>query len=130
VRQKRFERSNKVATGKLSYLGLKSFVRHVCDLQGSSAATIENLLSTSLSDGTHRPTGDYPSHWMDYWHEEDGGSDRRGVRPQVGTTLLKKEMDGLAFKSGYEVAWDDVSNAELLPELVKKGARSRNGIFR
>ena len=29
-------------------------------------------------------------------------------------------MDGLAFKSGYEVAWDDVTNAELRLELVKK----------
>ena len=77
-------------------------------------------MSTSLSEGNRRPTGDYPSHWSDYWHEEDGGDDHRGVRPQVGVTLLQKEMDGLAFEGGYEVAWDDVTNAELLPELVKK----------
>ena len=66
-----------------------------------------------MREGAHRPTGDYPDHWLDYWHEEDGGDDQRGVGPQVGVTLLKKEMDGLSFKGGYEVAWDDVTNAEL-----------------
>jgi hypothetical protein len=104
VKQKKFGSSSRVTTGRLSYLGLKSFVRHACDLQGSSADKVESLLSTSMSEGTHRPTGDYPSHWIDYWHEEDGGDDHRGVRPQVGVSLLQKEMDGLAFKSGYEVA--------------------------
>ena len=29
-------------------------------------------------------------------------------------------MDGLAFKGGYGVAWDDATKTELLPELVKK----------
>ena len=29
-------------------------------------------------------------------------------------------MDGLSFKSGYETAWDDVSNAELVPKLVRE----------
>ena len=77
-----------------------------------------------MSEGTHRPTGDYPSHWIDYWHEEDGGDDHRGVRPQVGAILLQKEMDGLAFKSGYEVAWD-----ELRPELVNKAREVEMGYF-
>ena len=27
-------------------------------------------------------------------------------------------MNGLSFKSGYETAWDDVSNENLVPELV------------
>ena len=64
-----------------------------------------------MSEGTRRPTGDYPQNWVDYWHEEDGGDDHRGVRPEVGVTLLQNEMDGLSFKGGYEVAWDDVTNA-------------------
>jgi hypothetical protein len=129
VKQKKFESSSRATTGKLSYLGLKSFGRHACDLQGSSADKVENLISTSMSEGTHRPTGDYPSHWIDYWHEEDRGDDHRGVRPQIGVTLLQKEMDGLAFKSGYEVAWDDVTNAELIPELVKKAREVEMGYF-
>ena len=31
---------------------------------------------------------------------------------------MKKDVDGLSFKDGEEVAWDDVTNAELIPELV------------
>ena len=38
-------------------------------------------------------------------------------------------MDGLAFKGGYEVAWDDVTNAELLPELIKKAREVEMGYF-
>ena len=43
-----------------------------------------------------------------------------GTRPQIGVTLLKAEMDGLSFKGGYEAAWDDISNAELVPKLVRE----------
>ena len=32
-------------------------------------------------------------------------------------------MDGLSYKGGYEAAWDDVSNAELLPHLVKEARK-------
>ena len=106
----------------MTYTGLENFIRHVCDLQGSSSLAVEQLLSTSLNDGTHMPTGEYPQHWLDYWHEEDGGYDRRGIGSQVGVTLLKNNMDGLSFKGGYELAWDDddVTTAELIPELVKQ----------
>ena len=55
---------------------------------------------------------------MDNWHELEGGTDLYGVRPQCGVTLLQAEMNGLSYKSGYEAAWDDVSNENLVPELV------------
>ena len=29
-------------------------------------------------------------------------------------------MDWLTFKGGYEVAWDDVTNADFLPDLVRQ----------
>ena len=38
-------------------------------------------------------------------------------------------MDGLAFKGVYEVAWDDVTNAELLPELIKQAREVEMGYF-
>ena len=44
VKQKKFDNSNIVTTGKLSYMGLTRFVRHICDLQGSSADMIEQVL--------------------------------------------------------------------------------------
>ena len=39
-------------------------------------------------------------------------------------------MDGLSFKGGYEVAWDDVTNAELIPELVKNARQVEMGYFK
>ena len=103
-----------MTTGRMTYTALKSFVRHVCDLQRSSRNAVEQIWSTSVREGAHRPTVDYPDHWLDDWHEEDGWDDQRGVRPQVDVTLLKKEMDGLSFNGGYQVAWDDDTNAELV----------------
>ena len=38
-------------------------------------------------------------------------------------------MQVLAFNGGYEVAWDDVTIAELLPDLVKKGRERGMGYF-
>ena len=38
----------------------------------------------------------------------------------MGVSLLKAEMDRLFFKGGYQAAWDDVSNAELVPKLVRE----------
>ena len=43
---------------------------------------------------------------------------------------MKKELDGLTFNGGYEVAWDDVTNAELVPELVKAARQVEMGYFR
>ena len=119
-----------MTTGRLSDVVFKSFLRHICDLQGSSINAIEQILSTSLVEGTRRPTGDYPDHWVDYWHEEDGGDDSRGVRPHLGVTILQQEMGGLSHKEGCEVAWDDVTNAELIPNLVKQAWQVEMGSSR
>ena len=114
-------------SGKFSSLGLKSFVRNICRSQKIASQSIEHMLSVGLSDGVTRPIGDYPKDWLDEWHEEDGGHDSIGVRPQMGVTLLKKEMNGLGFKGGYEAAWDDVTNAALLPDLVKEARKVEMG---
>ena len=42
---------------------------------------------------------------------------------------MKKEIDGLSFKGGYEVAWDDVTDAELIPDLVKQARQVEIGYF-
>ena len=57
VRQKKHGRTATVTTGRLSHLGLKSFVRHICDLQGSSANKVEHLLSTGSQRETILMTG-------------------------------------------------------------------------
>ena len=64
------------------------------------------------------PVGTYPEYWVDNWHELEGGSDIYGIRLQYGVTQLQAEMNALSYKSGYETAWDDMSNENLVPELV------------
>ena len=39
-------------------------------------------------------------------------------------------MDGLSFESGYETEWDDVSNAELVSDLVKEAREVDMEYFR
>ena len=65
-----------------------------------------------------KPIGEYPEHWVDEWHELDGGDDRFGARPQNGVTLLQAETSGLSYRNGNETVWDDVSNGNLVPKLV------------
>ena len=79
VNQKAWDRSEMVNTGKMSAHGLSSFIMEVCEMNRMNGAKVEKLLSTTTKDGSARPKGDYPNHWMDYWHEEDGGHDDRGV---------------------------------------------------
>ena len=45
-----------------------------------------------LAGGKIRPIGNWPEKWYDGVHEEDGGDDERGVRPQNGTKILEEEM--------------------------------------
>ena len=47
----------------------------------------------------------------------------------MGVTMLQKEMGGLSFEGGYEVAWDDLTNAELIPDLVKQARQVDMGYF-
>ena len=56
-----------------------------------------------------------PGHWTDTKHEEDGGCDVRGHRPQDGRQLLKGLVSGL----NNWIAWDDVSGASLDGSRVK-----------
>ena len=48
--------------------------------------------------------------WKDEVHEEEGGCDHIGIRPQDGRALLKEEMR----------AYDDVTGANLDPRWVEE----------
>ena len=67
-----------------------------------------------------QPIGEPPEHWVDEWHEREGDDDKLGARPQHGVTLLQSEMSGLSYRNVYEMAWDDVSNENLVPKLVQE----------
>ena len=46
-------------------------------------------------------------------HDEDGGDNCYGVRPQQGVEALKEAMYGLGCDSSNWKAWDAVTNVEL-----------------
>ena len=47
-----------------------------------------------------RPAGDWPQHWGDPVHEDDGGADDVGTSPQNGTEILGKLLAKLSAKDG------------------------------
>ena len=85
---------------------------------GGDRSGIQRTQSITGTEDGAAPVGIYPEHWEDSWRELEGGNHLYGSWPQCGVTLLQAEMNGLSFKSGYETAWDDVSNENLVPELV------------
>ena len=80
---------------------------------------IMRIDSINETENGTTPVGSGPEHWVGSWQDLEGGNDLYGVRPQCGVTLLHAEMNGLSYKSGYETAWDDVSNENLAPEVVQ-----------
>ena len=96
---------------------VRSFTHYICNLNEGKMSGIRRIDSINETQNGTTPVGSYPEHWVDNWHELEGGNDLYGVRPQCGVTLLQAEMNGLSYKSEYETAWDDVSNENLVPEL-------------
>ena len=56
----------------------------------------------------------------DIVHEEPGGTDRFGSRPQSGRAMYEKEVMTLLRKEHGSVAWDDVSGKELDADEVRR----------
>ena len=71
------------------------------------------------------PKGAWPAHWKDTVHEEDGGNDKSGSRPQVGTGIYTDEITALMAKDGTTTAWDDVSGNEQAAGSRQQAAGSR-----
>ena len=71
-----------------------------------------------------RPAGEWPDNWGDSVHEADGGCDEPGMhisgRPQDGSEIIRQLLSKLSQKEGLDIAWDDVTNEDLDPQLVKK----------
>lgn len=111
VEQKRHDRQNHVSTPILTAYELKSFVH---SLGGGHVCSVKEI-AKKISAGVR-----WPDHWLDPVHEEDGGCDRFGLKPQVGIELLRSELDALVFRDGIFFVKDDVTGAELVPELVRK----------
>ena len=110
LKQKAFDKM--ISTGKVSRSRAVKFLQAVS--RGSNGRVqVSNLCMRA--DGRIRPIGNWPEKWYDGVHEEDGGDDERGLRPQNGTTILEEEMNGLAKRGGEEVARDDVTDVASTP---------------
>ena len=88
AKQKRMDHSDNmvVNTGKMNTEQIKRFTNQLCSIQLQGYSAIKKIMSVQRKDGITRPTGDYPEHWTDEWHEEDGGDDLRGDRLQMRVT--------------------------------------------
>ena len=63
---------------------IKSFTNQLCSIQLRGSNAIRKVMSVQRKDGITRPTGGYPEHWTDEWHEEDGGDNVRELDPRWG----------------------------------------------
>ena len=97
---------------------VRSFAHYICKFNEGERSGIRVIQPITETAGGAAPIGEYPEHWVDSWHDLEGANDLYGARPQCGVTLLQAEMIGLSYKSGYETAWDDVSNENLVPDFV------------
>ena len=81
-----------------------------------------------------KPAGVWPDNWGDSVHEDDGGCDEVGMSiggcPQEGCDILKHLLAKLSNKDGQDIAWDDVTNEDLEPQLVRKARATELEFFR
>ena len=80
--------------------------------------------------GGARPIGNYSQSWVDSVHEGDGGYDLIGPKPQDGRDMLERELMVLRQNGGEQSAWDDVTGAELDPDLVKAARAEEMAYFK
>ena len=98
--QKQDDTRKVVSTSQMSYF---QTMEYIGSLSSICLGTVDEVLKKGVQQGQ------WPSHWTESMHEEDGGNDAFGLRPQNGIDILKNELDALTFKDGISVAKDDVS---------------------
>ena len=84
-----------------------------------SRAMNRHQLSSIMNSMAARRGGHVAAHWVDEVHDEDGGHDLHGSRPQDGRDILKQSLHTLGFTNGQATCRDDVSGAELNPVQVQ-----------
>ena len=121
LEQKRDDAKNVVELPKMDSVELKKFVGFLGVGVGETVRA---------KNGIGYPIGDWPDNWVDPIHEEAGGSDCFGLRPQNGIELLRAHMDALNWKDGIATAKDDVSGKDLVSELVMRARAEEMDYFR
>ena len=120
AKQKKADELLIVSTGAMTANKTLNFVR---SLSSVCLGPLNNIVADILEHGK------FPEHWKDTVHEEDGGDDHRGVRPQQGIEILREELDALTFRNGIACATDDVTGNTLVPGLVQKARDEEVGYF-
>ena len=63
-------------------------------------------------------------------HDEDGGHDSFGLRPQDGRRILRDELLGVMQRGGLVEAWDDVSNKYLDYDMAMQARQAEMQYFK
>ena len=82
------------STGRMNSDEVRSFAHYICNFNVGKESGIRKINSIPETEGKATPIGTYPDHWVDDWHELEGGNDNYGIRPQYGVTQLQAEMNG------------------------------------
>ena len=77
-----------VSTGKTSADDVRSFAHHICKLNEGKKSVIERIQSVTETEESAAPVGNRPQHWLDSWHELEGGNDPYRSTSQCGVELL------------------------------------------
>ena len=128
IQQKKFEKGGNISTCAMQTGSLCSFVNKLCEGESQGRVMTKTLQNALAHKNSYKVPGNWPEHWVDFVHEEDGGDDARGIRPQCGTELLKEQI--LELTHGDSIAWDDVSGASLIPEKVVEARQEEMKYFK
>ena len=101
VKQKLWDKSNKVSTMGMNKRQLNSFTSSLTrQIRTERISMGQGHCSSVTRDGSlNRPNGEWPVDWVDAVHEEEGGADYHGVRPQQGAEAFKESMYALVCKN-------------------------------
>ena len=90
----------------------------------------EKLMEIRKQEDWNKRSKEWPRHWKDILHDEDGGNDMFGRGPQDGRALLRSALAKLSNHNGYVFATDDVSGVNLKPELMKEARKLEMKFFK
>ena len=73
--QQREDAAMGVSTKKMSADEVRSFAHYICNLNEIKETGIKKIDSINETENGTTPVGSYPEHWVDNWHELEGGND-------------------------------------------------------
>ena len=126
--QKKCDLEYRFATLPMSSVELVDFSHVCCQATGrtgeiSSLCNIDESTSSVWLAPVIRPIGDFPVHWHDGVHDQDGHGMQSGPHECDGERVLQSELSALHVREGVEQAVDDVSGAYLDPALVAEARK-------